>query len=57
MRELNITIPIIAISACIQNEVEENIKKNGINGIVVKPFVPDELCKTILSYTINASQI
>lgn len=56
MRELNITIPIIAISACIQNEVEENVKKSGINEIIVKPFLPDELCKTILNHTINASK-
>lgn len=56
MRELNITIPIIAISACIQNEVEENVKKSGINEIIVRPFLPDELCKTILNHTINASK-
>ena len=56
MRELNITIPIIAISACIQNEVEENVKKSGINEIIVKPFLPYKLCKTILNHTINASK-
>ena len=50
MRELNITLPIIAITACIHNEVVENVKKSGINEIIVKPFLPDELCKTILNY-------
>jgi len=50
MRELNINLPIIAITACIQNEVVENVKKSGINEIIVKPFLPYELCKTILSY-------
>jgi two-component system, sensor histidine kinase len=50
MRELNITLPIIAISACIQNEVVENVRKSGINEIIAKPFLPDELCKTILNY-------
>jgi len=57
MRKLNITIPIIAISACIQNEVEKNVKKSGINEIIIKPFLPEELCKTILSYTIKAIQM
>jgi len=50
MRELNITLPIIAITACMHNEVVENVKKSGINEIIVKPFLPDELCKTILNY-------
>jgi signal transduction histidine kinase/ActR/RegA family two-component response regulator len=51
LREKDIDIPIIALTASPPKEIEERIKKNGINDIVVKPFVPEELFKKLLHYT------
>ncbi len=51
LRERQIQIPIIALTASPPKEIEERIKKIGINDIVVKPFLPEELFKKILHYT------
>ena len=50
MRDQNITLPIIALTASLPKEVEEKVRKSGINEIVVKPFLPDELYRIILNY-------
>ncbi|MBL0355365.1 MAG: response regulator [Chitinophagaceae bacterium] len=47
IREKGITIPIIALTASLPNEVEEEIKGLDIDGFVLKPFVPDELFKKV----------
>jgi CheY-like chemotaxis protein len=51
LRERQIQIPIIALTASPPKEIEQRIKKIGINDIVVKPFLPEELFKKILHYT------
>ena len=51
LRKREIQIPIIALTASPPKEIEQRIKKIGINDIVVKPFVPEELFKKILHYT------
>ncbi len=51
MREKGITLPIVALTASLPNEVDDKVKNAGIDGIIVKPFVPDELFKVILHYT------
>lgn len=43
MRQKGITIPIIALTANLPDEVRQDIKDAGIDDIVVKPFLPDEL--------------
>ena len=50
MRANGVTLPIIALTANLPMEVEEQVKKTGINDIVVKPFMPDELYRKILHY-------
>lgn len=45
-------IPIIALTASAAIDVEELVYGIGINDIVVKPFVPDNLLKIILSYIV-----
>jgi signal transduction histidine kinase/CheY-like chemotaxis protein len=50
MRADGVTIPIIALTANLPREVEEQVKQTGINDIVVKPFMPDELYRKILHY-------
>ena len=51
LRERDITLPIIALTASPPKEIEQRIEKIGINDVVVKPFLPEELFKKILHYT------
>jgi signal transduction histidine kinase/CheY-like chemotaxis protein len=51
LREMGITIPIVALTASLPKEVDDKIKDTGIDDIVVKPFVPDNLFKVILHHT------
>ena len=48
MRSMGIKLPIIAFTASLLEEVEVQVKKAGIDDIVVKPFLPDELYRKIL---------
>lgn len=51
MRQSGITIPIVALTASLPREVDDKIKYAGIDDVVVKPFVPDNLFKVILHHT------
>ena len=50
MREKGINLPIIALTANLPNEIEDEIKLSGINDLVVKPFLPDELYRKVLHH-------
>ncbi|TKC05086.1 ATP-binding protein [Pedobacter frigoris] len=50
MRENGVTLPIIALTANLPNEIEERVKQSGIDNIVVKPFLPDELYRKVLHH-------
>jgi CheY-like chemotaxis protein/anti-sigma regulatory factor (Ser/Thr protein kinase) len=51
LREKDIQIPIIALTASPPKEIEQKVETVGMNDIVVKPFLPEELFKKILHYT------
>ncbi len=51
MRQRGIKIPIVALTASLPREVDDKIKNSGIDDVVVKPFVPDNLFKVILHHT------
>ena len=51
MRANGVKIPIIALTANLPMEVGEQVRKTGIDDIVVKPFLPDELYRKVLHYT------
>lgn len=51
LRGRGVKRPIIALTASLPREIEDQIKETGINDIVVKPFIPSELFKVILHYT------
>jgi signal transduction histidine kinase len=51
IREMGIKIPIIALTASLPSEVAEEVKGLGIDDMVLKPFVPDELYSVVLRYT------
>lgn len=50
MRARGIKIPIIALTANLPKEVAEQARETGIDDIVVKPFLPDELYRKVLLY-------
>ena len=50
LRSRGETIPIIALTASIPQEVEDQVKKAGLNGTVIKPFVPDDLLRVVLHF-------
>jgi signal transduction histidine kinase/CheY-like chemotaxis protein len=54
IREQNNSIPIIALTATTDESLTQNLREKGINDIVQKPFVPEDLynkIKTLVAYT------
>jgi signal transduction histidine kinase len=43
MRDRGIKIPIVALTATLPSEIENKLAETGIDDIMVKPFLPDEL--------------
>ncbi|WP_183559485.1 ATP-binding protein [Mucilaginibacter sp. SP1R1] len=56
MRENGIDIPIIALTATLPSEAEDQLIGTGINDILVKPFLPDELYRKVFSYLSKREQ-
>jgi signal transduction histidine kinase/CheY-like chemotaxis protein len=50
MRRRGETIPIIALTASMPKEVEDDAFAAGLNDVIVKPFSPDELYRVILQH-------
>jgi signal transduction histidine kinase len=50
MRKNGVTTPIIALTANLPEEIAERVKQAGINDIVIKPFLPDELYSKVLHH-------
>ncbi len=50
MRENGVTLPIVALTANLLNEIEDQVKQVGINDMIAKPFLPDELFRKVLHY-------
>jgi signal transduction histidine kinase/CheY-like chemotaxis protein len=48
IRSKGIDIPIVALTASLPSEVEEKAKDLSINGIVTKPFEPEEFLKLLI---------
>jgi signal transduction histidine kinase/CheY-like chemotaxis protein len=50
LRQRGETLPIIALTASMPKEVESEAFAAGLNGVIVKPFSPDELYRVILQH-------
>ena len=50
IRKKGIQIPILALTANLPHEIKEKAILSGINDIVVKPFLPDELYRKVLHH-------
>ncbi|WP_316817748.1 ATP-binding protein [Pedobacter nyackensis] len=48
MRQNGVTIPIIALTANLPEEIADRVTSAGIDDIVIKPFLPDELYSKVL---------
>jgi CheY-like chemotaxis protein len=53
IRMFNDRIPIIAITASNQSEVQDRIREAGMNDMILKPFHPAELSKKISAFLKN----
>ena len=53
MRAAGVTLPIIAFTANLPTEVEELVKNSGMDDLIAKPFLPDELYSKVLHYSLN----
>jgi signal transduction histidine kinase len=51
MRANGIKIPIIALTANLKKEIEQQVKEAGMDDIIVKPFLPEELYKKVQQYS------
>jgi signal transduction histidine kinase len=51
IRKRGITIPIIALTANIKNDIEDRVIQVGMNDIIVKPFLPDDLYQKVMLFT------
>lgn len=48
MRQNGVTLPIVALTANLPDEIEDRVFAAGIDDIVIKPFLPDELYRKVL---------
>ncbi len=51
IRDKGITIPIVALTANIKKDIESRVNEVGINDIIVKPFLPDDLYQKVAAFT------
>ena len=50
MRSNGVTLPIVALTANLLVEIEEQMKTSGIDDIIVKPFLPHDLFHKVQQY-------
>lgn len=50
MRQNGVILPIIALTANLPEEIEIRVMEAGIDDIVIKPFLPDELYRKVLHH-------
>lgn len=50
MRQNGVTLPIVALTANLPDEIEDRVAAAGIDDIVIKPFLPDELYRKVLHH-------
>jgi len=53
MRAKGIKIPIVALTATLPSEIETKLAETGIDDILVKPFLPDELFRKVYHHIIQ----
>lgn len=51
IRERGLKTPIIALTANTKNDIEDGVSQVGINDVIVKPFLPDDLYQKVITYT------
>lgn len=56
IRNLGLQTPIIALTANLKANIEERVNEIGIDDIIVKPFMPEELYKKVNRYLIDSNE-
>jgi len=51
MRANGVRLPIVALTASLPDDVEERLKNIGLDDLVLKPFIPEELFRIVNHYT------
>lgn len=57
LRAMNVSIPIIALTANLRKDIEAKINDAHINDIILKPFLPDELYQKVKRYTLDYDKL
>jgi two-component system, sensor histidine kinase len=52
IRQQGINVPIIALTASLPNEIKSELDELGIDGLVLKPFVPADLFKAVSRFVL-----
>ena len=50
IKEVHPKLKIVALTASALSEVQEKVVKSGMDGYVTKPFTPDELLNSLVSF-------
>lgn len=50
LRNKGVIVPVIALTATLPAEIADKVRSAGFTDIIVKPFDPDGLCRTVLKY-------
>ena len=50
LRGKGVKIPIIALTASLLEEVEDEVNKTGFDDVLIKPFHPDDLLRVVLKH-------
>jgi DNA-binding response OmpR family regulator len=53
MRKSGVKIPIIALTANLAAEIQDQIKEAGIDDYIIKPFLPEELFNKVAYYALE----
>jgi two-component system, sensor histidine kinase len=51
LRDKGVSLPIVALTASLPNEIEHLVKDLNINDFVLKPFVPEQLLEKVIRYS------
>ncbi len=55
IREKDLSVPIIALTAFTDDQIISSTKTAGVNDILTKPFMPKSLYKTLVRYIVDDS--
>ena len=55
IRNMNLSVPVIALTAVEQHEIEERMKQSSMNDVLIKPYKEDHFCEVLTKHLVNDS--